>query len=463
MRVRNSLRHVLPAAAGIWLTVAASGFSVFAAEQPDESRFVEGTTINQVAVSGDTVEEAKSRIESYFQQEYELEIENQDGNLEKIYGPDIQYQVTITGGLEEILAQENGSGRQSGPGFNNSYQVQMEVSFQEELLLQTLNELQCVQEATPTTDAHISAYEEGKPFSIIPEVQGTELDMDRLTETVRTALKEQRTKIQLLESGCYKQVTVTSDNSELNRLCELMNDYKDISITYTFGDSSETLSGLEIVQWITGSEGTEIQVDQNKAAAYVKSLADKYDTYGKHHGYRTTSGREVTVTGAYGWQINQAEETAALISLIQTHQSQTREPIYAKTAASRTGYDFGNTYIEVDLAEQHLYFYENGTVIVDAPFVSGNVSKDWTTPPGLFTLYYKQTDKVLRGEDYETPVKYWMPFNGGIGLHDANWRGSFGGEIYKTNGSHGCINLPPAKAAIVYEHAYKGIPIICCD
>ena len=117
----------------------------------------------------------------------------------------------------------------------------------------------------------------------------------------------------------------------------------------------------------------------------------------------------------------------------------------------------------MDLKEQHLYFYENGTMIIDAPFVSGNVAKDWTTPPGLFTLYYKQTDKVLRGEDYETPVKYWMPFNGGIGLHDANWRGSFGGEIYKTNGSHGCINLPPAKAAQVYEHAYKGIPIICCD
>lgn len=463
MRVRNNLRHVLPAAAGIWLTIAASGFSVFAAEQPDETRFVEGTTINQVAVSGDTVEEAKNRIESYFQQEYELEIEDKDGNLETISGPDIQYQVMITEGLEEILAQENESGRQSGPGFNNSYQVQMEVSFQEDLLLQALNELQCVQEAMPTTDAHISAYEEGKPFSIIPEVQGTELDMDRLAETVRTALREQRTNIQLLESGCYKQITVTSNNRELNQLCELMNDYKDVSITYTFGDSSEILSGLEIVQWITGSEGTEVQVDQNKAAAYVKSLADKYDTYGKPHAYRTTSGREATVTGAYGWQINQAEETAALISLIQTHQSQTREPVYAKTAASRTGYDFGNTYIEVDLAEQHLYFYENGTVIVDAPFVSGNVSKNWTTPPGLFTLYYKQTDKVLRGEDYETPVKYWMPFNGGIGLHDANWRGSFGGEIYKTNGSHGCINLPPNKAAIVYEHAYKGIPIICCD
>ena len=83
---------------------------------------------------------------------------------------------------------------------------------------------------------------------------------------------------------------------------------------------------------------------------------------------------------------------------------------------------------------------------------------------------YKQKDQVLRGTrradgtyEYESPVKYWMPFNGGIGLHDADWRSKFGGTIYQTNGSHGCINLPPKVAAQVYENAYKGIPIICCN
>ena len=193
----------------------------------------------------------------------------------------------------------------------------------------------------------------------------------------------------------------------------------------------------------------------------MKSLADKYDTAGKPHAFRTASGQDVTITGPYGWKIDQAAETQSLIAAIQTCQSSEREPVYAQTAASRTGNDYGMTYVEVDLGNQHLYLVENGKCILDTPFVSGNVSKGWTTPPGIFGLYYKQKDKVLRGEDYETPVKYWMPFNGGIGLHDADWRGSFGGTIYKTNGSHGCINLPPAKAAIVYDHVYKNMPIIC--
>ena len=59
------------------------------------------------------------------------------------------------------------------------------------------------------------------------------------------------------------------------------------------------------------------------------------------------------------------------------------------------------------------------------------------------------------------PVSYWMPFNGNIGMHDASWRSSFGGDIYKTNGSHGCINLPVSVAQELYGYVEKGTPVIC--
>ena len=97
------------------------------------------------------------------------------------------------------------------------------------------------------------------------------------------------------------------------------------------------------------------------------------------------------------------------------------------------------------------------------------MTRDRATPEGMYAIRFKQTNRVLTGYNkdgsvsYRSPVKYWMPFNGGIGLHDANWRSKFGGMIYQTNGSHGCINLPPKVAAQVYENAYKGIPIICCN
>ena len=338
----------------------------------------------------------------------------------------------------------------------------MAATLDDEKLAAALANLHCVTAATPTSDACISAFEEGKPFTIIPEVQGNELDMDKMKAAVKSALLNQKNQIRLADEDCYKKITVKSDDANLVQLCATLNAYKDIQITYVFGSSRETLDGLELVKWVTGTNGTEIQVDRDKAVAYVKSLADKYDTYGNHK-YKTTSGRDVAVYGKYGWKINQTAETDALVEAVKACQTTEREPIYESRGATHDGYDFGQTYIEVDLATQHLYFYKDGKVIIDSPFVSGNVSKNYTTPPGLFELYYKQKDRVLKGEDYAAPVKYWMPFNGGIGLHDADWRSKFGGTIYQTNGSHGCINLPPKVAAQVYENAYKGIPIICCN
>lgn len=143
-------------------------------------------------------------------------------------------------------------------------------------------------------------------------------------------------------------------------------------------------------------------------------------------------------------------------------------PVYSQSAASRTGSDWGNTYVQVDLAGQHVYMIKDGACVWDAPCVTGNVSKAYTTPDGIYSLTYKEKDRILRGKkldngkyEYESHVDYWMPFNGGIGFHDASWRNKFGGTIYQTSGSHGCVNLPPASVPAFYDMLYKGIPVIC--
>ena len=111
------------------------------------------------------------------------------------------------------------------------------------------------------------------------------------------------------------------------------------------------------------------------------------------------------------------------------------------------------------------WIYRDGVVILECDFVSGDTSKGNTTPPGVYSLYYKTSPFVLKsdtpGDSYETPVTYWMPFNGGIGFHDASWRGSFGGNIYTYSGSHGCVNMPTWAAAQMYENISAGYPIIC--
>lgn len=463
---RNEKLLVVMAAA--FMTTAAVSFQAMAAVDTDFHRFVVGTIINGVPVSGMTTADAEAYIEGYFNGGYTLEIEDTEGVREVITDTSIGYTVDVTGDLEAILKEENDGGRVSGPGVEHRYTVDAVLKYDEAALRALLENMAFVKNASPTSDAYITPYEEGKAFSIVPEVQGTEIDMDKLMAAVKEALNSQTQLLKVENLDCYKTVQITSDNADLNQMCANLNRYKDINITYVFGDQQEILPGLEAVKWIDGVSGSAIQVNQQKVAEYVKYLADKYDTYGKPHTFTSTSGRQVSVNGDYGWQINQAEEAVALTRMVQNGTNQTREPAYSRTAASRTGNDFGTTYVEVDMGLQHIYMYENGTLIAEAPIVTGNVSRGWTTPEGLYTLYYKERDRVLRGPkradgtySYESPVSYWMPFNGGIGLHDANWRGKFGGEIYKNNGSHGCINIPPKTAAVIFEHAYKGIPILC--
>ena len=129
-----------------------------------------------------------------------------------------------------------------------------------------------------------------------------------------------------------------------------------------------------------------------------------------------------------------------------------RKPVYSKTALGDVTNDIGSTYVEINMSKQHLWFYKDGALVTEGDVVTGNVGNGTATPEGTYSLKYKAKDSVLVGEGYRSPVSFWMPFIGNsIGLHDASWRSEFGGEIYKTSGSHGCVNLPYSLAQSIYK------------
>lgn len=137
-----------------------------------------------------------------------------------------------------------------------------------------------------------------------------------------------------------------------------------------------------------------------------------------------------------------------------------RELNYSMTANSHGKNDYGDSYVEINLTAQHMFLYKDGKLVIDSDFVSGNVSKNNVTPTGAYGVTYTEKNATLRGENYETPVTYWMPFAGNVGMHDAYWRSKFGGSIYKYAGSHGCINLPPEVAKVVFENVKKNYPVL---
>ena len=367
--------------------------------------------------------------------EYSIEVSSRDVAAQTIKGEDIDYKYMSTGEILQLLRKQKPYEWIKGLYEQKSYTVDENVGYNKTLLQEQLKSLNCAQAENQTEPENAYVAFQNNAFVIVPETEGSKLNIKEAYKVLNAAVEANESAIDFSNTPeVYVSAAVTKDDPELQAALEACNNYTKASITYTFGDQSTTLDGNTIKDWL-----------------------------------QATSGRTVYVSSSvYGWKIDQAAEAAQLSQEIQSGTQTTREPIYAQTANAYGVNDLGNTYIEVDLSEQHMYYYQDGADIFESDFVSGNMSyADRQTHAGIFTLYYKKSPDVLKGGQkgtanyYEQPVQYWMPFDGGIGFHDANWRDDFGGDIYLTSGSHGCINLPPENAAVLYDLIQYDVPIVC--
>ena len=427
--------------------------------------FLPGTIVDGMDVTGKTASEVEDAIMEQLKG-YTLTINGREDLSESITGESVGLYAEFDDTLDKAIASQKPMdwGKYRFGKAVNEVNTDALLRYSDDMLNEAVEGLSCMDEENmrEPEDAKISDYDSVTgSYSIIKEDEGTELQEDKVKEAVATAIMSLAESVDLEEQGCYLAPSVTSEDEALKTACETMNKYVGAKITYKFGDKAETLNGNEIHNWLTVN-GTSVSVSESKAAEYVKNLASTCNTAYKPKTLKTSYGKTVTITtGNYGWKIDQAKETAALVSLIKNGEQTSREPEYSQKAASHSGNDYGNTYVEINLTAQHLYFYANGKLLVESDFVSGNAAKGWSTPAGAYSITYKQRNATLKGQGYATPVSYWMPFNGGIGLHDANWRKTFGGTIYKNGGSHGCVNLPPAVAKTIYENISAGDPVLC--
>ena len=446
--------------AGI-LLVAAGG--VYAGmSQKYKTRFFPNTQINGVDASGKTAAEVQELIAEGVNG-YTLTITERNNQTETIAGTDIKLHAEFDGSLEKMVATQNPFAwlwhmKQE------EYTIGTMVAYDDAALESQIRNLSCLdpEKAVEPVNAKISEYVSGQGYSIEPEQEGTAVEAEKLTQAVTGAIENLQDHLSLEEADVYKKPTVLKDDASLAEQLDKMNKYAKMSVTYQFGDSTETLNGDQIHAWLIANADGSVSVDSSKVSEYVSEMAKAHNTSNKAKTLKTSYGSTIQVSGGtYGWKINQAAETEALAAIIASGESTTREPEYSQKAASHGANDYGDTYVEINLTGQHLFFYKEGKLVVESDFVSGNLAKGWGTPAGSYPLAYKQKNAVLKGENYRTPVNYWMPFNNGIGMHDAKWRSSFGGAIYKTGGSHGCINLPPSVAKTIFDNISAGTPVIC--
>ncbi len=311
---------------------------------------------------------------------------------------------------------------------------------------------------TPSTDAYVDLSDPN--FPIIPEKVGTAIDKDKFFQSILNQIQTGDLRLVYDEKEYIDIPKVTAEDKDLIKYQEFCRDYLGQKIVYKFGEDTVTISVEELNDLLDSDLSGK--ADAKAVKKYVANLAKQYDNVGITRSFKTLAGKNITVSGGtYGWKINQEEEVKKLTENIESHKDVSREPVYSHTGYGTYSRQLGNTYIDVDFSKQQVRYYLNGSLKFSCDVVTGNRARGNATPTGTYLIMNKIRNVVLRGEDYESPVSYWMGITpNGIGFHDASWRDTFGGDIWKTNGSHGCVNMPTDKIPQLYNQVKVGMPVV---
>ena len=392
---------------------------------------------------------------------YDLQLLERNGDIEVITSREIGMQYNKNNNISHVKQLQNPFLWIGSLFKSNKYYVKDLYKYNKTLLDNKINKLNCLNEKFIEQPQSVKfKYSDGS-YEIIKENNGNLIKADHFVKAINSYIVTGRTKLDLNKMNCYVNPMYTLQSEKTYRTQKLLNKYVATKITYRFGSVTEQLDGTIIHHWLIVDENLEVILCKQAVTNYTNALSKKYNTVGITREFQTSTGKNIELKGGlYGWKINRDAETEALFNHIKHGDVIEKEPIYSQKAFSREGNEIGNTYVEVNITKQHLWFYQDGKLIVQGSIVTGNPYRGNATLVGVYMINYKQKDVTLTGPDYESKVNYWMPFFGNIGLHDATWRYRFGGEIYKRNGSHGCVNLPLYIAKRIFEVIEEGTPVI---
>lgn len=351
-------------------------------------------------------------------------------------------------------------------GKKDDLKFDYKIKYDEEKLDSLLKESKLFTNVTEPKDASL-VFKDGS-FDVKDAVKGNKPDYDKVKEKIVKSITTDHKNIELSDAD-YINPEVLSNSKELDNLMEDAKKIEAMKIKFNFNGFDIQLAGKGLVDMLE-QKGKVFELNYDKLLAFMKEIADKTDTYGKNRKFKATGIGEITVNpGVYGFVLDQVATADEVLKIFNQRKSGEVEPVYERVGLERTanGGDIGDTYIEVDISRQYLWFYKKGELVIESPVVTGLTSPGWQTNVGVGSIQSKVHDAELKGVDftganYKTPVSYWMPIGwDGEGLHDAPWRGgAFGGGIYFSDGSHGCLNLPPHVAKVIFENAEVHTPVI---
>lgn len=425
--------------------------------------FLPHTTVLGVSVGGKNVKDASQALQSeYKNHNYKL-VEN-GKTVTTASDDELGVKTDFTGALTKVKAQQHAGSwifhLLSGKS-NLKTPVAAGVNKQKLDAFAASTAAKLNQNRTAPVSASMH-FANGK-LVVTKQKSGNTIAVRKLQAALLKAIDDDQTTIAV--QNTYEQPAVKTSDVAFTRKRDELSKIANMTAQLQIENKTVTISKQDLTSWVNYANG-KITVSQAGLTAYVAQLNKKYATYQKTRKFKSTKQGTVSVSGGiYGWSIYSSAEVASLSKAIAAGKSFKKDIIYRGSGYHKDGSDIGSTYVEVDTKNQHEYYYKNGKLTLDSPVVTGKPDGH-STPTGVYYVWDKERNKTLSGKNsdgsiYKSPVSYWMAVDyTGVGLHDAPWQPTFGGDWYKEHGSHGCVNNPPSFIAKLYPEVSLGTPVI---
>jgi len=346
----------------------------------------------------------------------------------------------------------------SAPGkleLDTIFQIKSEKQFK-----QTLGSLFCkVPFKRPKNATYNYVNNEFKP---IEAINGNQLDTAILSDALLKSISSKGTELNLDRDRFYKKPKYLLSDEKTKQGLNALKKSLTAKITLQFKNENVIIDKKTFASWLMLDSNMRVNLNSAKSIAFVKDLATKYDEIIPSVTITSSKGETKTIRGGdIGVRLNVFKELTKILESVRNAEVVTREPAYGMKGLPSGVFDSNKTYVEISITDQKLWYYKNGSLIIESAIVTGCPKLGHATPGGAYYVKYMDTNAELKGPGYSAHVRYWMPFNNGIGLHDARWRSKFGEALYLADGSHGCINLPLATAQTIYQHISPGTIVLC--
>ncbi|MGN0286056.1 MAG: L,D-transpeptidase family protein [Atopobiaceae bacterium] len=330
------------------------------------------------------------------------------------------------------------------------------TSYDDAQLTQLVNQAVQQHDATSmvTSYAYVGYNYDSQQYEVMGKVSGTALDAHAVHDALAQAIQAV-SQTATLDASASHDATL-DDCLQLKQVADTANTVRGASIDITLnGQTCWTLDDT-LKSWVTVSK-SQLVVNQQAVRVWAKYTLAPQIAYSDDENDYTLDVDTFVNTLVEHLQQGNVDPIEAPMTQTKSTEGLSKEAAYAKG-----GWDSSKgRYVDVDLDAQYARMYDqDGTVLWESAIVSGNASEGRSTPTGTYYIdSYMTQDTTLIGADedldgdpdYQSHVDYWMPFIGNAyAFHDASWRSNFGGKIYQTNGSHGCVNLPHQKAQDLY-------------